>query len=408
MEISLCTPTHIRLQPPDMTLITEQNRLNEFCATLKNCPFITLDTEFLREKTYYPKLCLIQISDPDGNAAAIDPLAENLDLEPVFALLFDKNILKVIHSGRQDLEIFYNLTQKVVKPIFDTQIAAMVCGYGDSVGYEALVRNIAGLQIDKSSQFTDWSRRPLSDRQIEYALGDVTHLIKVYKHLAAELEKKSRTSWVFEEEGILTDPKTYENDPMLAWERIKIKTPKPKTLAVLQGLAAWRERQAQKRDVPKGWILRDETLADMAAQMPKNEAQLKKIRNMPEDLSKNHIGQTLIDIITAASQSDPQTWPALEKRKPLPPSVAATVDILRMLMKIQCTEQGVATKLLASTEDLEALAAEDAADVPAMKGWRFEMFGREVQDLKQGRLAIGLKAGKIVKFRVSDDTELYD
>jgi ribonuclease D len=390
-----------------MNLITEQNHLNAFCATLKNCPFITLDTEFLREKTYYPKLCLIQISNPEGNAAAIDPLAENLDLSCIFELLLDQNILKVIHSGRQDLEIFFNLTGKVVKPIFDTQIAAMVCGYGDSVGYDSLVRDITGAQIDKSSQFTDWSRRPLSERQIEYALGDVTHLIKVYKHLAAELEKRGRTAWVFEEEEILTNPKTYENDPMLAWERIKIKTPKPKTLAVLRELAAWREQQAQQRNIPKAWILRDETLADMAAQMPKTPAQMKKIRNIPGDWPDNAYGKTLLDLIARTSESNPQHWPQPEKRKPLSPALAATVDILRMLMKIQCAEQGVATKLLASTEDLEAIAADDNAAVPAMRGWRYEIFGREALALKHGKLAIGLQGAKIVKYGINDDSQIY-
>jgi ribonuclease D len=392
-----------------MPLITDQKRLDEFCASLQACPFITIDTEFLREKTYYPKLCLVQVSDPSGQiAAAIDPLVGDLNLAPLYALLFDKNILKVIHAGRQDLEIFYNLTGQVVDPIFDTQIAAMVCGYGDSVGYEALVRNIANIQIDKSSQFTDWSRRPLSERQVEYAMGDVTHLIKVYKHLADELEKRNRISWVFEEEKILADPKTYYNDPREAYQRIKVKTPKPKTLAVLREIAAWREQQAQDRDIPKGWILRDETLADMAAQMPRNISQLQKIRGVSEDMSKGSLGQHLLDAITRAVESDPKDWPQIEKRKPISPTVAATVDILRMLMKVQCSEEGVATKLLASSEDLEALAMDDNADVPAMKGWRYEIFGKEALALKHGHLAIGLKDSKIVKFKVSTETETHD
>ena len=224
-------------------LITDQNELNEFCNALKSEEYITVDTEFLREKTYYPKLCLIQIGNKDKKAAAIDPLKGNLDLTPVFELFFDKNILKIFHAARQDLEIFYNLTEKVVTPIFDTQIAAMVCGYGDSIGYENLVRNITGKGLDKSVQFTNWSNRPLSDKQINYALGDVTHLVDVYEHLSEELEKSNRTDWVFQEEEVLCDPATYENDPYLAWERVKIKTPKPKTLATLRELAAWREKR---------------------------------------------------------------------------------------------------------------------------------------------------------------------
>lgn len=388
-------------------IITEQNHLNEFCAGLKNCAFITLDTEFLREKTYYPKLCLIQISSPDGQAAAIDPIAENIDLSMVFDLLLDQNILKVIHSGRQDLEIFFNLTGKVVQPIFDTQIAAMVCGYGDSVGYDALVRDITGVQIDKSSQFTDWSRRPLSDRQIEYALGDVTHLIKIYKHLSLELEKRDRISWVFEEEAILLDPATYLNDPLKAWERIKIKTPKPKTLAVLRELASWREQQAQKRNIPKSWVMRDETLADMAAQLPQTEAQIRKIRGMPEDLDKNQMGKTLLGLISKALNSDPQGWPQPEKRRPLPPAVSATVDILRMLLKIQAAEHSVATKLLSSAEDLEAIALDENADVPALKGWRYEIFGREALALKNGELAIGFRNSRIIKYRITEKSDLY-
>lgn len=391
-----------------MPLITDQKKLDTFCASLKGCPFITIDTEFLREKTYYPKLCLIQVSGPDGNAMAIDPLDGDMDLSPLFNILFDKDVLKVIHAGRQDLEIFFNLTGKVVEPIFDTQIAAMVCGYGDSVGYDSLVRNVTGHQIDKSSQYTDWSKRPLSERQIEYALGDVTHLIDVYKKLEAELEKRGRTSWVFQEEEILADPRTYENDPYKAWERVKVKTPKPKTLAVLREIAAWREKQAQEKDIPKGWVMRDESLADMAAQMPKTPQQLKKIRGISEDMANNHVGKALLKAIEKALESDPKTWPQITKRKQIPPNVAATIDILRMLLKVQSSEEGVATKLLASSEDIEAIAQNDNADVPAMKGWRYEIFGKEALALKHGHLAIGLKDSKIVKFKVSGDTETHD
>lgn len=390
-----------------MPLVTEQSKLDAFCDTLKDKPFITVDTEFLREKTYHPKLCLLQVGDPEGNAKAIDPLAEGLDLTPLLDLLFDKNILKVVHAGRQDLEIFYRLTGKVVEPFFDTQIAAMVCGYGDSVGYESLVRNITGQSLDKSSQFTDWSRRPLSEKQINYALGDVTHLVKIYEHLAGELEKRGRTSWLYQEEEILADPATYENPPLEAWRRIKIKTPKPKTLAILRELAAWRETRAQEKDIPRTWVMRDETLADMAAQAPKSPEKLKKIRNMSAELADGHVGKTLIEIIEKTENSDSKNWPRPEKKPPLPRHASAALDILRMLLKLQCTEHDVAAKLVASKDDLEALATESKPDIPAMKGWRYEVFGRHAVALKNGELSIGLKNNKIQKYGVDTYTQGY-
>jgi len=389
-------------------LITEQQPLEEFCASLKSCEFITVDTEFLREKTYFPKLCLIQVGAPDGRAKAIDPVAGDLDLAPLYNLLFDKGILKIFHAARQDLEIFYNLTGKVVEPLFDTQIAAMVCGYGDSVGYENLVRNITGNGLDKSVQFTNWMNRPLSEKQINYALGDVTYLVDVYKHLAEELDKQGRTDWVFQEEKILNNPATYANDPYESWRRVKIKSPKPKTLAVLRELAAWREKRAQDKDLPKSWVMRDDTLADMAGQMPNNSGQLKKIRNMPGELAENHHGKKLLELIQKALNSDPKDWPQPKKKKPVPPQVAATIDILRMLLKVQCAEHGVATKLLTSTEELEMLAMSDDADVPALQGWRYEVFGKDALAVKKGELAVGLKGSKIVKYKVTHNTDIQD
>lgn len=389
-------------------LITEQKPLEKFCASLKGCEFITVDTEFLREKTYYPKLCLIQIGHPNGEAAAIDTLAEGLDLAPVYDLLFNPKILKVFHAARQDLEIFFNLTGKVVAPLFDTQIAAMVCGYGDSVGYEALVRNITGHGLDKSVQYTNWSNRPLSDKQIAYALGDVTYLVGVYERLSAELDKRGRTQWVYEEEEILADPNTYSNDPYEAWRRVKVKSPKPKMLAVLREIAAWRELRAQDKDLPKSWVMRDETLADMAAQIPKDVKGLKKIRNMPGDLAEGRHGKKLLDLIKVAISSNPDTWPKPEKKNHLPSKLSATIDILKMLLKIQAAEHGVATKLLSSTEDLEALALDDNANIPALKGWRYEIFGREALAVKHGALAVGLKGSRIVKYKVHPETDVWD
>ena len=386
-------------------IIKTQNELETLCARLSAFPYITIDTEFLREKTYYPKLCLVQLSGPDKQAVAIDPIEGQFDYAPLYDLLLNENVLKIFHAGRQDLEIFYKMMGKVVTPFFDTQIAAMVCGYGDSVGYESLVRNITGQSLDKSVQFTNWSLRPLSQRQIDYALGDVTYLVQIYEHLAAELEKQGRTEWVFQEEAILASPATYDNHPENAWERIKMRSPRPKMLAILRELAAWRETKAQERDVPRTWIMRDETLADMAAQAPTDAAQLAKIRNMSEDMSKSATGQILVDLIKKASESDKSTWPQAEKKQVLPPTINSTVDVLKMLLKVECSEKGVATKLVASTEDLEQIAMDDNADVPAMKGWRFEMFGKDALELKKGRLAIGLKGNRITKYKVSGESE---
>jgi ribonuclease D len=386
-------------------LVTTQDELNTRIAALSSCEFVTVDTEFLREKTYYSKLCLVQISGPDKDAFAIDPLVEGLDLSPLYDLFDNENVLKIFHAARGDLEIFHNLTGRVPKPLFDTQIAAMVCGYGDSVGYESLVRNITGAQLDKSVQYTNWSVRPLSDRQLDYALGDVTHLVDIYKHLIERLDEQGRTNWVFEEEGILSDPATYEIDPRDAWKKVKIRSPKPKNLAVLQELAAWREKKARKKNIPKGWVLKDETLADMAGQLPTTMKALKKIRNIPGDLERKNLGEKLLSKVQKALESDPATWPRVEKKKPLPPSASATLDILKMLLKIQAAEHGVATKLIGSSDDLEKLVINDQGDSPLLKGWRREVFGEEALAVKSGALAIGLKNSKIVKFKVTDATE---
>ncbi len=385
-----------------MTVITKSNDLVALCETLSTQEFITIDTEFLREKTYYPKLCLIQLSGPDKNAYAVDPLVDDLDLTPLHDLLSNQQVLKVFHSGRQDLEIFFNLTGKVVTPFFDTQIAAMVCGYGDSVGYENIVRQVVGAQVDKSSQFTNWSLRPLSDKQLKYALGDVTHLCDVYLHLRDMLAERGRTEWVTQEKAILNDPATYENDPYKAWERVKIRSPKPKSLAVLREVAAWREMSAQKRDVPKNWVIRDDALADLAGQAPRDKKQLAKIRNISKDMAEGKVGAQLLDAVAKALSSDKDSWPDVVKKKPLSSKESAVSDILKMLLKIESAENEVAPKIIASAADIEEIAKDDNADVPALKGWRKEVYGANAVAVKHGRLAIGLKDGKITKFPVTD------
>lgn len=383
-----------------MTIIKTSKALAEYCKTLISHDFITVDTEFLREKTYYPTLCLIQVGTPDKKAVAIDPLAEGIDLRPLFEVLFNEDILKIFHAARQDLEIIYNLTGKVVTPFFDTQIAAMVCGYGESIGYLNLVKSVTGKQLDKSSQFTDWSRRPLSDKQIDYALADVTHLVDVYKNLDRELEKRGRTSWVFQEEETLADPATYENKPEDMWTRIKVRSPKPKMLALLKALAAWREQRAQDKNIPKFWVMRDETLADMAAQAPKTPEALGKIRNMPKGIANGNMGKVLTDIIKDVEAQKASSYPVPEQTKRLSPKQSACVDILKMLLKINAAQADVAPKLIASKEDLESLAIEEKPDIPAMKGWRYEIFGEDALHLKNGALAITFKNGRIVKTKI--------
>ena len=385
-----------------MPIITKSDDVAAFCKELSVHEFVTIDTEFLREKTYYPKLCLVQLSGPDKKARAIDPLVEGIDLSPLFELLANKNILKVFHSGRQDLEIFYNLTGAVVQSFFDTQIAAMVCGYGDSVGYENIVRQVSGYQVDKSSQFTNWSIRPLSDKQITYALGDVTHLCDVYLHLKAELEKRGRTEWVAQEERILNNPDTYANDPYKAWERIKIKSPKAKSLAVLRELAAWREMQAQKRDIPKTWVMRDDALSDMANQAPQNKNQLAKIRNVSKEMAEGKTGVQLLKVIAKGLETPRDTWPVPKRKASLSQGAMAMVDILKMLLKVQSAVHDVAPKVIASAADIEAIAQDDNADVPALEGWRKDVFGEGALAVKHGKLAIGLKDGKITVFKIAD------
>lgn len=383
-----------------MSILQTSQDIADFCNKLSGEEFITIDTEFLREKTYYPKLCLVQLSGPDKDARAIDPLMDDIDLSPLFELLANEKVLKVFHSGRQDLEIFYNLTGKVVEPIFDTQVAAMVCGFGDSISYEKLVNNITESKVDKSSQFTDWSARPLTDKQLNYALGDVTHLCDIYLHLKDVLDKRGRTKWVMQEDKILSDPATYENDPHKAWERVKIRSPKAKNLAILRELAALREKQAQKRNIPKSWVFRDEVLASIAVQAPTNKKQLAKIRNMPKDVADGRMGDKLLAAVETAINSPQNEWPQPTQRKPIPPHVMAIIDILKMLLKLTSTEHEVASKLIANANDLEAIAMDDDADVPALKGWRKEIFGDDALAIKHGKLAIGLKDGQITKFPI--------
>lgn len=381
-------------------IIQTQEELNEFCAALGRLPYLTIDTEFLRDKTYFPRLCLLQMAGPGVDAAAVDPFIDGLDWEPVRQLMANTNVLKVFHACRQDIEIFWHLYGELPTPIYDTQVAAMVCGFGDQVAYNALVRELTGHELEKNAQFTDWSRRPLSPKQIRYALDDVVYLREVYEKLHDRLTKQGREQWVFEEMEILNSPRTYQNPPQEAWKRVKVRSDKPEVLAVLRGLAAWREEQAVSRDVPRSRILKDETLADIAMYKPRDEDSLLQVRSMPSDLAKGKVGKMVLDIVNAALDSPKDGWPRVPRKDQFPKNAQGTLEMLKMLLRINCAEEDVAAKLVADTEDLEIMAVEANPDVPALHGWRREVFGRDALDLKAGKIALRLEKGRVKKIEI--------
>lgn len=378
-----------------MLQITESADLAALCQRLSAADFVTVDTEFMRERTYWPHLCLVQIAGPD-DAAAVDPLAAGMDLAPFFALLANPKVLKVFHAARQDLEIFFNLTGRVPVPLFDTQVAAMVCGFGEAASYESLVAQLTRARIDKSMRFTDWSARPLSERQISYALADVTHLRQVYLELARRLHRSSRASWLAEEMGVLMDTENYRADPDKAWRRLKPRNMKPRALAVLQALAAWREREAQRRDVPRNRILRDETVVDVAVHAPRSVADLARMRSVPSGLAEGRHGRDILDAVGLGLAVPEQELPLTEAPPDLPQGIGPLVEMLKVLLKAKCDEHDVAPKLIASVADLERMAASDQADVPALSGWRFELFGRHAIALKHGQLAAVVRNRRII------------
>ena len=374
-------------------LLTTTPALVTAIDAIRSADFIAIDTEFMRESTYYPQLCLIQIC-AGSHAFCIDPLAEGMDLSPLFALMQDKNITKVFHAGRQDLEIFVQLTGDVPCPVYDTQIAAMVCGLGDQVGYDKLVYHYKNLQIDKSSRFTNWSQRPLSDRQLSYALDDVIHLAEIYPRIIADLTANGRDKWVQSELESLADISLYQTDPATAYKRIKARNSKPAQLNRLAQLASWREKEAQRRDVPRGRILRDDTLIDLAGSNPKTRADLKKIRGFPGG-ENGKFGPAVIEVLKKANAMAEDAWPLKERlpQKDKPP--VAIIEMLRVLLKHVTESHNVAPRLIASADDLEKLALSDTADIPAMKGWRREIFGDAALALKAGKLGLTVQKGKI-------------
>jgi ribonuclease D len=377
-----------------MSLIASTDALAQFCRRQSEADFVAVDTEFMRDKTYWPKLCLVQVAGP-REYAAIDTMAPGLVLDPLFELMAAPAVPKVFHAARQDIEIFVNLAGAVPSPVFDTQVAAMVCGFGDSVAYDTLAAKLTGAQIDKSSRYTDWQHRPLTQRQIDYALSDVIHLRKVYEKLHGRLEKTGRAHWVADEMSVLTSPETYRTDPEHAWKRIKVRGGSPKLLAVLRELAAWREREAQKRDVPRNRIIRDDSMLDLAAHPPQNAEELARARGVGRGVAEGKFGPEILAAVQRALKSDPATWPKFKPRPVMPQGLGPLVDLLRVLLKTRSKENDVAQRLVADTEDLELIAADDNADVAALKGWRREVFGEDALKLKHGRLALAAQGARV-------------
>ncbi len=377
-----------------MKVIATTAALEKFCAEAMTARYVTVDTEFMRENTYYPKLCLLQIASAD-DAVLVDPLADGIDLAPVFALMAAPQVLKVFHAARQDIEIFVHLSGAVPAPIFDTQIAGMACGFGDAISYDRLVKSVVGVEIDKSSRFTDWARRPLGDRQLTYALSDVTHLRLVYEALEERLRANGREPWLADEMAVLTDPATYVVAPEDAWRRLKLRNPKPRTLAVLRELAALRENEARRRDLPRNRVLRDEVLTEIAASVPSTPEELARARSISDNVAKGKLGQGILEAVRRGANSDRNSWPRPPAATPPRRGREPVVELLRVLLKLKAEEHGVAQKLIANMADLDLIADDDDADVPALSGWRREIFGDAAIALKHGGVALTIRDGEI-------------
>jgi len=378
-----------------MHLITTTPELAAVCDRLSRHPVITVDTEFLRETTYYPLLCVIQMASSE-EAVVIDALAEGLDLKPFFDLMADEKVLKVFHAARQDIEIVWHRAGIVPHPIFDTQVAAMVLGYGESIAYDQLVERITGHRPDKTHRFTDWSRRPLTEEQMHYAVADVTHLREVFAALDVDLKKRGRSDWVSEEMEVLTSPKTYDFHPERAWERLRTRVRKPRELAVLMEVAAWREQEAQGRDVPRSRILKDDAVGDIATHAPTTPEKLTHLRSLPKGFDRSKWGSDIIAAVQRGLARDPSSLPKIEKPRNNS-NGAATVELLKVLLRMTSERHAVASKVIATVDDLERIAADDHADVSALHGWRRELFGEAALALKHGQLALAIDKGRVVR-----------
>ena len=380
-----------------MKTLTTTADLADYCAQARTCKYVTIDTEFLRERTYYSKLCLIQIAMPgetDEGAVLVDPLAEGLSLEPLYELFRDTSVVKVFHAARQDLEIFFVDAEVFPTPLFDTQVAAMVCGFGEQVGYETLVRKIAKKELDKTSRFTDWSRRPLSEAQKTYALADVTHLRRIYEYLAAELEKKNRAKWVEEELEVLTNPETYISRPSEAWMRVKTRTNAPRFLAIVRELARFREGYAQSRDVPRSRVYKDDALVELASTKPQNMQDLSRSRLLLREARKGEIAEGILTAVKLGLECPESDLPKPDRSNDKLQVNPALADLLRVLLKAKTERSGVASKLIATASDLDAIAA-GKRDLIALKGWRAEVFGADALRLCDGELALAAKGNHI-------------
>ncbi|ADZ70803.1 ribonuclease D [Polymorphum gilvum] len=378
-----------------MTVITTTDALADACSRLASHDYVTVDTEFLRETTFWPKLCVIQMAGPD-DAVIVDALADGLDLAPFLDLMRNERVTKVFHAARQDIEIVYHLGGLIPHPLFDTQVAAMVCGFGDSISYDQLVQRITGARIDKSSRFTDWARRPLTQKQLDYALADVTYLRDVYRFLKANLAEQDRSHWVEDEMEILTSEGTYRTEPVNAWQRLKMRVRKPVELAVLMEVAAWREIEAQSRDVPRSRVLKDDAIYEIAAQQPQTAEALSRLRTIPRGFERSRSAEDILKAVRTAVALPKDRLPKLPKGRQAPDGSAAAVDLLKVLLKLVSEAHGVAAKVIATVEDLERIAADDDADVPALKGWRMDLFGEAALKLKRGEIALAFDGRQIV------------
>lgn len=379
-----------------MRTLTTTQELASFCQDCREQPYVTVDTEFLRERTYYSKLCLIQIAHPGAEDAAVlvDPLVDGLSLEPMYDLFRDTSVVKVFHAARQDLEIFYFEAGVFPEPLFDTQVAAMVCGFGEQVGYDTLVRRIVKEGVDKSSRFTDWSRRPLTGAQKSYALADVTHLRGVYEHLATQLQNSNRAHWVEEELGVLTDPATYDIAPEDAWRRVKTRTTSGKFMAVVKELARFREIYAQTKNVPRNRVFKDDALVELASTKPKTHQDLGRSRLLLREARKGEIAEGILTSVAAAADYGPDDYPEVDRTKDKQQVNPALADLLRVLLKAKAEESGVAQKLIATVAELDSLAAGERTST-ALKGWRGEVFGADALRLCDGEVALGVKGSKV-------------
>ncbi|MEP4377656.1 MAG: ribonuclease D [Alphaproteobacteria bacterium] len=387
-----------------MNVISDTDALAAFCDALSTAEYITVDTEFMRESTFWPILCLVQVAGPEDEAI-IDPLADGIDLTPLYDLIADENVLKVMHAAKQDIEIFHHEGGVTPVPLFDTQIAAMVAGFGDQVGYETLIAKLTKVRPDKGSRFTDWSHRPLTDAQMDYALADVTHLRPAYEKLRRRIEENGRLAWVEEEMVKLADPALYEVVPEEGWRRLKPKRNQPKYLGMLQAVAAWRDREAMARDLPRNRLMRDDVLAQIAARPPEDEHALQRVRGIPKNFASGRLGQGLMAAIAEGRAVAPGHAPTIPEPVDLPPGAGALMDLLKVLLKFKCDTNQVAQKLIATVADLEAIAADDNADVAALKGWRREIFGNDALRLKAGEIALAAGYGKVRIVEVTPDSD---